>query len=184
MGRYTSLRNFKYLAYPFFLERMVERCARGTDFDLALSQHTIAAVAAGRLKRRLGLRVVMNFLDYLTGFMETWPRYVAPRGWIKALERFELAMPRRYCADGVLNVSDTLPDYFANAGYPRAQIQPIYYGYDAELFRAFGPEDDAGADAPVIVMHGSFDHHHLGDIAFRAMRAVVATRPAVRFRFV
>src|SRR5439155_12491600 len=23
MGRYTSLRNFKYLAYPFFLQRMV-----------------------------------------------------------------------------------------------------------------------------------------------------------------
>ncbi len=41
MGRYTSLRNFKYLAYPIFLQRMVERAARTIQFDLALSQHAI-----------------------------------------------------------------------------------------------------------------------------------------------
>ena len=28
MGRYAKLRNFKYLAYPFFLERMVAAAAR------------------------------------------------------------------------------------------------------------------------------------------------------------
>src|SRR5882762_8945894 len=61
MGRYTSLRNFKYLAYPFFLQRMVERVARDIRFDLILSQHAISAVAAGRLKGKLHVPVVMNF---------------------------------------------------------------------------------------------------------------------------
>jgi len=184
MGRYAALRNIKYLAYPVFLERMVQRSARRTAFDLVLSQHAISAVAAGRLKRRLRVPVVMNFLDYLTGFMETWPRYSALRGVITALERFELSMPNRYRADGIMTVSDTLADYFANAGYPRERIQPIYYGYDANLFR--GPDGEVGEDAgePVIVMHGSFDQHHLGGIAFEAMRSVAASRPAARFRFV
>src|SRR5262245_10632314 len=38
MGRYATLRNFKYLAYPFFLQRMVERTARTILFDFLLSQ--------------------------------------------------------------------------------------------------------------------------------------------------
>src|SRR5206468_6398074 len=99
MGRYTSLRNFKYLAYPIFLGRMVERADRQIRFDLVLGQHAMSAVAAGRLKRKLRVPVVMNFLDYLTGFMETWPPYLAPRPFIKGLERFELSMPNRYHAD-------------------------------------------------------------------------------------
>src|SRR5688500_12664672 len=49
MSRYTSLRNFKYLAYPFFLQCLVERVARTARFDLVLSQHAISAMAAGRL---------------------------------------------------------------------------------------------------------------------------------------
>jgi glycosyltransferase involved in cell wall biosynthesis len=153
MGRYTSLRNFKYLAYPIFLQRMVERAARTIQFDLILSQHAISAVAAGRLKQRLRVPVVMNFLDYLTGFMETWPRYLAPRTFIKALEGFELSMPNRYRADGVMTVSDTLADYFANAGFLRERILPIYYGYDSELFT--DSTDSARDEPPVIVMHGS-----------------------------
>src|SRR6185369_11019936 len=63
MSRYTSLRNFKYIAYPYFLERLVERMARQVRFELILSQHAISAVAAGRLKQRLRVPVVMNFLD-------------------------------------------------------------------------------------------------------------------------
>jgi len=182
MGRYTSLRNLKYLAYPIFLQRMVERAALSIQFDVVLSQHAISAVAAGRLKKRLRVPVVMNFLDYLTGFMETWPRYIAPRTFIKALERFELSMPNRYGADGVMTVSDTLADYFANAGYPRERILPIYYGYDSELFKH--STDTAKDEPPVIVMHGSFDRHHLGPIALEALRIVTAAKPNVRFRFV
>ena len=183
MGRYTSLRSFKYLAYPFFLQRMVERAARGIRFDLILSQHAISAVAAGRLKQRLRVPVVMNFLDYLTGFMETWPPYIAPRAFIKALERFELSLPNRYRADGVMTVSDVLADYFANAGYPRERIQPIYYGYDAKLFPL---SESAGSNGkqPVVVMHGSFDHHHLGGIALEAIARVVRSRPEAKFKFV
>ena len=116
MGRYTPLRNFKYLLYPFFLERMVRRAAQRETFDLVFSQHAIAAVAAGRLKQRLGVAVVTNFLDYLTGFMETWPAFLAPPPALRVLKNFELSIPKRYGVDGVLTVSDTLADFFVEAG--------------------------------------------------------------------
>src|SRR6185312_10269938 len=86
MGRYAKLRNFKYLVYPFFLERMVVAAARKIKFDLILSQHVISAVAAGKLKSQLKIPVVMNFPDLLTGFMETWPRYVAPMPVVERLK--------------------------------------------------------------------------------------------------
>jgi len=182
MGRYTTLRNFKYLLYPFALERMVARAARATKFDLLLSQHTISAVAAGRLRARLGVPVVMNFLDYLTGFMETWPAWLAPKPLLAALKKFELTLPLRYQADGVLAVSDVLADYFAETGFPRTRIQTICYGYDGELFRP--PATAAPASPPVVVMHGSFDQHHLGPIAGRALLRVHGARPDVEFKFI
>src|SRR5438552_11341881 len=37
MGRYTPLRNLKYLLYPFFLERMVMKAAKRERFDLVFS---------------------------------------------------------------------------------------------------------------------------------------------------
>ncbi|MBI2926209.1 MAG: glycosyltransferase family 4 protein [Verrucomicrobia bacterium] len=185
MGRYTRLRNFKYVLYPFFLARMVERAARTTKFDLIFSQHSISAVAAGRLKRRLGLPVVMNFLDFLTAFMETWPPYLMPPPVLARLERFELNLPRRYQADAVLTISDTLADYFADTGYPRERLRPIYFGYDADLFDpAKAVSKPAPGQPPVVVMHGSLDHHHLGPIAVGALAHVTKARSEVVFRFV
>jgi glycosyltransferase involved in cell wall biosynthesis len=183
MGRYAKLRNFKYLAYPFFLERMVAETAREIRFDLVFSQHAISAVAAGRLKQRLGLPVVLNFPDLLTGFMETWPSYVAPKPLVQALMRYEISLPQRYAVDGVCAISDEFADRLTARGYPRAQICPIYYGYDAKAFplRAAPPPS---AQAPVVVMHGSFDAHHLGAIAFAAVRRVAAKKPETTFRFV
>ena len=182
MGRYARLRNLKYLAYPFFLERMVASAGRG-QFDLIFSQHAISAVAAGKLKQRLGLPVVMNFPDLLTGFMETWPPCVAPKPVVQALMRYEISLPVRYRVDGVCAISDEFADRLAARGYPRARICPIYYGYDAQAFplRARPP---AAGQPPVVVMHGSFDAHHLGAIAFEAVRTVVAKRPETVFRFV
>ena len=183
MGRYARLRNFKYLLYPFFLERLVARAARGITFDLLLSQHAISAVAAGRLKRKLGVPVVMNFPDLLTGFMETWPGYLAPKSLVRALMRYEMSLPARYGVDGVCAISDEFADRLAARGYPRESICPIYYGYAAEYFpfyvRMIGPNHP-----PVVVMHGSFDAHHLGDIAFGAIRYVTRNRPGTVFRFV
>ncbi|MBI3414859.1 MAG: glycosyltransferase family 4 protein [Verrucomicrobia bacterium] len=181
MGRYAALRNFKYLLYPFFLERLVERRARAVKFDLIFSQHAIAAVAAGRLRAKLQVPVAMNFLDYLTGFMETWPGYLAPKPFLAAIKKFELSLPSKYQADAVLTVSDTLADYFADAGYPRTRLLPIYYGYDAELFPLRSPKP---VGRPVVVMHGSFDHHHLGPIAKTALLMVAQTKPETIFRFV
>jgi len=182
MGRYARFRNFKYLLYPYFLQRMVARAAQSSRFDLVLSQHAISAVAAGRLKGRLRMPVVMNFPDLLTGFMETWPPYLAPRPFVEALKRYEISMPVRYGVDGVLAISDTLADYFAARGYPREKILPIYYGYAAEHF-PFRPRE-ATDHPPVVVMHGSLDHHHLGNIAFEAIRYVTQMRPGTVFRFV
>ena len=136
MGRYAAGRNFKYLLYPFFLQRLVEQSARSVPFDLVLSQHAISAVTAGRLKRKLRLPVVMNFLDYLTGFMETWPPYLMPPPILSLLEKYELSLPLRCQAEAVMTVSDTLADYFAGAGYARERILPIYYGYDAGSFHS------------------------------------------------
>ena len=183
MGRYARLRNFKYLLYPFFLQRMVAEAAQGTKFDLLLSQHAISAVAAGRLKQKLAVPVVMNFPDLLTGFMETWPGYIAPRPVVQALRRYEISMPVRYGVDGVLAISDSLADYFVERGYPREKILPIYYGYAAEYF-PFQSRSTAENRPPVVVMHGSLDFHHLGDIAFEAIRHVTLKRPDTVFRFV
>jgi glycosyltransferase involved in cell wall biosynthesis len=183
MGRYARLRNFKYLLYPFFLQRMVANAARSTSFQLLLSQHAIAAVAAGRLKLQLKLPVIMNFPDFLTGFMETWPGHLAPRPLIKSLKHFEIYMPARYGVDGVCAVSDTLADYFAACHYPRERIRPIYYGYAPEHF-PFREKMPAENAPPVVVMHGSLDFHHLGEIAFGAVQCVTQTRPGTIFRFV
>ena len=183
MGRYARLRNFKYLAYPFFLERLVAGAAREIKFDLVFSQHAISAVAAGKLKPRLGLPVLMNFPDLLTGFMETWPSYVAPKPVVRALMRYEISLPVRYGVDGVCAISDEFADRLAARGYPRGKICPIYYGYDAQAFPLRAQPPPAGAP-PVVVMHGSFDAHHLGAIAFGAVKTVAAQRPETVFRFV
>lgn len=179
MGRYAALRNFKYLAYPFFLQRMVERS--GQKFDLIFSQHAIAAVSAGRLKKSMGVPTVMNFLDYLTAFMETWPAYIMPPPVVGALKRFELSLPKKYDADAVLTVSDTLAEYFRKSGYPGERIRPIYFGYDSALFPFRNGPPPA---RPVVVMHGSLDHHHLQTIGAEAVAAVAEKMPEVTFRFV
>ncbi|HYE31344.1 MAG TPA: glycosyltransferase family 4 protein [Methylomirabilota bacterium] len=182
MGRYTKLRNPKYVLYPFFLAKEVERASRRTSFDVILSQHAISAVAAGLLKKRLKVPVFMNFLDYLTGFMETWPAYMAPPPLLALLKRYELSLPSRYDADGLLTVSDTLADFFADKGYPREKIRPIYYGYDAALFPYV--ERRSAPERPVIAMHGSFDQHHLGAVARDAVKHVIQSVPNATFRFV
>jgi len=99
--------------------------------------------------------------------------------------RYELSLPRRFGADRVLTVSDALADRVAATGFPRDRIRPIYYGYDAALFPFDAAAVSARADQPpVIVMHGSFDHHHLGPIALEAMSRVRAERGDAVFRFV
>lgn len=181
MGRYAKLRNFKYLLYPTFLRRLVQRVARETKFDLVFSQHAISAVAAGQLKGALKTKVVMNFLDYLTAFMETWPPMIAPRPVVNWLKAFEISLPRKYKVDGVLTVSDTLADYVRNTGYPSERICPIYFGFDAQLFPF---RETPPPTQPIVVMHGSLDQHHLQEIAARAVALVSKEMPATIFRFV
>ena len=183
MGRYAKFRNFKYVAYPFFLERMVAAVAREIKFDLLFSQHAISAVAAGKLKTKLGVPVVMNFPDLLTGFMETWPSYIAPKPLVHALMRYEISLPVRYGVDGVCAISDEFARRLAARGYPREKICPIYYGYDAAAFPLRTQLPPPG-QPPVVVMHGSFDAHHLGEIAFGTVKFVVAKKPETIFRFV
>ncbi len=183
MGRYARLRNFKYLAYPFFLAGMVAAAARTVKFDLLFSQHAISAVAVGKLRKKLDVPVVMNFPDLLTGFMETWPGYIAPKPVVRALMRYEISLPVRYDVEGVCAISDEFADRLVARGFSREKICPIYYGYDARAF-PLREQPPSAVQPPVVVMHGSFDAHHLGQIAFDAVKTVVTKRPETIFRFV
>ncbi|MEN9732655.1 MAG: hypothetical protein RLZ45_650 [Verrucomicrobiota bacterium] len=189
MGRYARARNLKYLLYPRALAALVRRTLReqqagkpGFRFDLLFAQHTISAVAAGMVKGDLDIPIVLNFLDYLTGFMETWPAWSMPRPVVRALTRFELSLPRRFGAEGILTVSTPLAERFAATGFPTERIRAIQYGYDAQRFRPASSSD--GGLEPLVVMHGSFDRHHLGAIARETVLRVTAARPGTRFRFV
>lgn len=184
MSRYARWRNLKYLAFPWFLEKQAAASLRATPADVIVSQHTIASVAAGRLKRRLKIPAIMNYLDFLTGFMEAWPAYLAPPILLRELEHFEVTLPRRYEADGVLAISDTMADHLCGAGYPRERICSIYFGYDSAVFPVRPESDVPPQEHPVLVMHGSFDQHHLGRIALEGMAEVASRRPEVVFRFV
>lgn len=192
MGRYTRLRNLKYLLYPTALTRHAERVRRGLEqaspgsgrFDVVLAQHTISGVAAGNLRRRWGVPIVLNFLDYLTGFMETWPAPFTRTGFVSALNRFEMSMPRRLRAEGVMTVSTPLAERFIATGYPASKVCAIQYGYDSRLFTPAAEDSADLVREPSVVMHGSFDQHHLGPIARQAVLGVHAARPGVRFRFV
>lgn len=190
MGRYARARNLKYLLYPSFLARHVRRqverqASESKGPDLWFAQHTISSVAAAGVRRRLGGVLALNFLDYLTGFMESWPAWAMPRPVVRALTRTELTLPRRAQADAVLTVSVPLAERFAAAGVPAHRIRPILYGYDAQRF---SPAGDAGTDwgparPPIVVMHGSFDQHHLGPIARGAVETVWRARQDTRFLF-
>lgn len=185
MGRTTPFRTPKYVAYPMALERWVSADWAGGDKpDVVVGQHAIASVAAGRLGRRWGVPAVMNFLDCLTGFMETWPRWVMPRTVARALVRYELSLPVRHAAAAVLAVSDALRERVVARGYAAERVVAIYYGYDAALFQPPPDEVEEDAGSGVVVMHGSFDRHHLGGIAREAMIGVARERPGVRFRMV
>ena len=179
MGRYTNLRSLKYLAYPRALRKMVLKAATEIEFDAIFSQHAISAVAAGKLKSDLNLPVVMNFLDYLTGFMESWPHWVMPRVILNRLMRFELNLPIRYDADAVLTVSTELAKRFIDNGYPESRTQTIHYGYDATLF----PFSSTSPNLTV-VMHGSFDTHHLGPLAIEAITQIARAKPETHFLFI
>ncbi len=180
MGRYASLRNLKYLAFPMFLERMVAAFAREKPLDVLLAQHAISCVTAGRLRRRLGCAVAMNFLDYLTGYFDSWPKYLAPPALVSRLKRFELSLPTKYQVEGIFTISDELADLFKEGGYPEKRVLPIYYGYDSKLFQ---PTFQT-SKTPLVVMHGSLDHHHINEFGARAFARIYEKRPDTKFRFV
>ena len=185
MGRYTRLRSLKYLAYPGGLRRLVRRTARDISFDAILSQHAISAVAAGKLKADLGVPMVMNFLDFLTGFMESWPAWAMPRFVLRRLMAYELSLPKRHDADAVLTVSDELARRFAETGYAADRLHPIHYGHDAKLFQPRTENREPRTEhLGTVAMHGSFDTHHLGPIAIRAITNIALAKPETHFLFI
>ena len=180
MGRYTRLRSLKYLASPGGLRRLVRRTARDISFDAILSQHAISAVAAGKLKADLGVPMVMNFLDFLTGFMESWPAWAMPRFVLRRLMAYELSLPKRHNANAVLTVSEALARRFEETGFDPETLLPLHYGHDAKLFQLRTGNRKPGT----IAMHGSFDTHHLGPIAIRAIIDLALARPETHFLFI
>ncbi len=181
MNRYTRFRSIKYLLFPIFLRRMVKNVASNIQFDLIFSQHAISSIAAGQLKTDLKVPVVMNFLDHLTGFMETWPQWRMPRFILKHLMQFELNLPKRYNADFILTVSKELSQRFIENGFDESRVFSINYGYDSQLFK---PKQLKPKHPPTIVMHGSFDTHHLGKIATEAIFSITQLKPDVHFLFI
>ncbi len=158
MGRYTSLRNLEVFVVPWISGENGGQSSQRPHPSMSSSmQHAISAVAAGWLKKRLGVpsRGDQCFLDYLTAFLETWPSYLAPRPMINALKRYELGIPLKNNVDAVLTVSDYLADLFVGAGYPREKILPIYFSYDSGDFQIAAPpaapprSSTAGGDAQV-----------------------------------
>ena len=181
MNRYTSFRSIKYLLYPIFLRKLVKKISNNIQFDIIFSQHAISSVAAGKLKSDLKIPVVMNFLDHLTGFMETWPKWRMPRCILKHLKQFELNLPTRYKADFIFTVSQELSKRFIENGFSASRVTSINYGYDERLFklRKLKPQSPT-----TIVMHGSFDTHHLGQIATESIYSITLARPDVHFLFI
>lgn len=190
MGRYARWRTLKYLLYPGQLESLVRSVSASESrkgsrpFDVIVAQHTISSVAAGRLRRRFQVPVIFNYLDYLTGFMETWPSWMMPRPLVRALTRFELSLPQRYDVEGVMTVSIPLAERLTASGFPANRVRPIQYGFDSHRFKPQTELNPTVDRPPVVVMHGSFDRHHLGPIAEQTVMNVWRQRPEVCFRFV
>jgi len=180
LGRYSRFRPLRYLFYPLKLVREARALFDRNPPDAILAQHALSCAAAGRLKRAWGAPAVFNYLDCLAGYLERWP--LMPRPAARALVRYELALPRRLEADAALAVSDELAERLAQNGFPASRILPIYYGFDAELFR-FDPNSPRSPE-PLAVMHGSFDRHHIGPIAMEAARRLLRSHPRLRIRFV
>jgi len=184
MSRTARLRNLKYVVYPFFLSNQVLQEFTAKRYDVILSMHTISAIAAGIVRRKIGVVTIMNFLDLLFGFTEVWkPKYlyklIAP-----GLVKFELNIPVRAGAEYVFTVSDVLKEKFVQAGFSSERISSIYFGFDSELFKPLGFATRPGQERPVIVMHGSFDEHHLGSIAFECITTLAKRNPQFTFRFI
>ncbi|GIT77678.1 MAG: hypothetical protein Ct9H300mP32_0600 [Verrucomicrobiota bacterium] len=122
----------------------------------------------------------MNFLDFLTGFMESWPHWAMPRFLLRHLMAYELSLPKRHNADAVLTVSNELAHRFAETGFDPDRLHPIHYGYDAKLFQL----GTVNRESRTVAMHGSFDTHHLGPIAIRAITDIALDRPETHFLFI
>ena len=88
MGRYASFRNFKYLAYPWFLERLVAQVARKVAFDVVLStfgvmftpDHERASQELVRVCRPGGRIGLANWTptSYIGQLFKTIGKYVPP----------------------------------------------------------------------------------------------------------
>ncbi len=183
MARRTRWRTLKYLLYPGRIRRQVIAAHTRHPFALIFGQHSIANVAAARLKRDLGVPVVLNFLDFLSGYLEAWPRWLVPGPLLRRLQRFELSLPKRFGVDGVLTISKVLSARFEAQGFPAAKMRSIDYGFEPASFPFSTSAQDVQA-RPLLVMHGSFDRHHLGPLAEQSLLHLLQARPELRFRFV
>ncbi len=175
----------RLLHYPRIIRWLEEAVARehaAAAYDVVFGQGTVAAVAAGRLGRKLGVPCVFNYLDFLTGWLEGWAAARLAPTLLRWLQEYELSLPSRFQPDRVLCISDVLAERFAGRGVPLERLKTIRFGADPALFHRKWrePEDDR----PLFVLHSSFDHHHLGTIARDAVLAVHARRPDARFRLI
>ena len=190
MGRYTSLRTPKYLLYPWGIKALAQHSFRERPWDVAITQHAISSVAGGWLRKSTNRPLVMNFLDFLTGFMASWPQWKMPAPALKLLNNFEMSMPSRYMADGVMTVSEALRQKFIASGVSAGKIHTMNFGFDSDRFplrEGMASSVDRLSQEVRMVMHGSMDAHHLGPILESAMLSLVKSKnhgPAFRLIFI
>lgn len=181
MGRYARWRTLKYAAFPFALQRSLNRWLQEHPSSGVFAQHSIAGLAAVLGARPAQGPVVLNYLDQLTGFLEGWtPRFL----WgplAGALQRFECGLSRHATIAGVLAVSDPLLGRIQAASGGSVPAKSLCFGMDSHRFEY---RASPLGSPPVVVMHGSMDRHHLGPILQGAMRQIARAYPETLFRFI
>lgn len=180
--RLSRLRFLYYPIYPFLLYRHCSICMeRRKTPDLILIQHAISALVGGWLKKKWNCQLILNELDFLAGYFDVWPRYLIPTSLARFFKKLELRLPFIIRADGILVVSDALRERFIKAGVSPDHICTIYYGYDPEKFKF---NENSNYDPYLIVMHGSFDRHHIGKLASDAIMDILKIETRSRIRFI
>lgn len=188
MGRYTALRTVKYLFYPIFLKYVFEKHRLQDKVDVIFTQHALSSVAGGWLSAQHHIPVVMNFLDFLTGFMESWPFWKMPPFLLAFIKKYETSLPEKYDAKHVFCVSNALKEKYLSQGLSPAKVDAFYFGFEASRFPFRTKKVDESDKAHfILIMHGSMDDHHIGDILLKSLRCLDAqllSNQSVELRFV
>ena len=180
MSRYTNFRIQKYILYPLIIQNRLKKLVKKDRLDLLATQHSISSLAAGLVHKSIKKPIVMNYLDFLTGFLYDWPVFRNVPLFTDVLFRSEVSFPNIFSADRLLTISDSMSRVFVERGYPKERTRAIGYGVDTHHFSPKA-EKAMDFDGPVVSLHGTLDPHHGGTLFIKTAKAVIEKRPEVKF---